>query len=162
MNAEAAARAKRERRRANEIKTRTIQRMQLKMTAPLDIGLEQTDAALGHGQEDMFDLGDASNGLRRKGGLNRLIDESDVESDDEDEAAGFDDESDGGDEILDEDEERERKVAGLEDELDGLYDSYQERLKERDAKYRVKEARRKNKEREEWHGIQPQGSDDED
>ena len=50
-------------------------------------------------------------------------------------------------------EEKERKIAELENELDGLYDSYQERLKERDAKYRVKEARRKDKEREEWHAY---------
>ncbi|KAL1740567.1 FtsJ-like methyltransferase-domain-containing protein, partial [Schizophyllum fasciatum] len=55
LNAEAAARTKRQRRRANEIKTKTIQRMQLQMTAPLDIGMEQADASLG-GQDDFFDL----------------------------------------------------------------------------------------------------------
>ncbi|KAJ3491042.1 hypothetical protein NLI96_g1012 [Meripilus lineatus] len=159
LNAEAAARAKRERRRANEVKNRTIQRMQLQMTAPLDIGMEQSDAALGYGHEDMFDLGDASKGLRKKGGISRLMDESDVDSDDEEAGAEEDDESDG--EVLDEDEERERKVAELENELDGLYDSYQSRLKERDSKYKVQEARRQNKEREEWHGIQEKGSDDE-
>lgn len=35
-------------------------------------------------------------------------------------------------------------------------------MKERDAKYKVKEARRNNKEREEWNGIQKADSDDED
>ena len=133
--------------------------MQLQMTAPMDIGMEQLDAALGHGQEDVFDLGDASRGLRKKGGISRLMDESDVDSDEEEAGAKEDDESDG--EVLDEDEERERKVAELENELDGLYDSYQSRLKERDSKYKVQEARRQNKEREEWHGIQEKGSDDE-
>lgn len=131
------------------------------MTAPMDIGMEQSDSALRHGQEDIFDLDDASKGLRKKGGLSRLMDESDVESDNEVDGEGLQGES-SDDEILDEDEERERKVGGLEDELDGLYDSYQERLRERDAKYRVREARRNNKEREEWHGIQAKKSDDED
>ncbi|KAJ7786428.1 FtsJ-domain-containing protein [Mycena metata] len=119
LNAEAAARTKRERRRANEVKTRTIQRMQLQMTAPLDIGLEQHDAA---------------------GGL-AALGEDDGESDEEDVASDNESES-----VLDSDEERQRK-------MDGLYDSYRERMRERDAKFKVKESREKNAEREEWRGI---------
>ncbi|KAF7320446.1 AdoMet-dependent rRNA methyltransferase SPB1 [Mycena kentingensis (nom. inval.)] len=148
LNSEAAARAKRERRRANEIKTRTIQRMQLQMTAPLDIGLEQTDASLG-GQEDFFDLGGAEKGLRKRGGAAALGDREDADSSDEEDAAGSD--SDG--EVLDSDEERDRKVASLEAEMDGMYDAYRDRLRERDHKFKVKESRAKNAEREEWHGI---------
>ncbi|KAJ3542705.1 hypothetical protein NM688_g5946 [Phlebia brevispora] len=160
LNSEASARAKRERRRANELKQRTIQRMQLQMTAPLDIGLEQADAALGHGQDDIFDLDHTVRSLRKKGGLSRLADQEDAESDSDDE--GAEDEAEN-DESLDSEEERERKVHELEDELDGLYNAYQERLKERDAKYKVKEARKKNKEREEWNGIQQSDEDsDED
>ena len=84
MNAEAAARAKRERRRANEQKTKTIQRMQLQMTAPLDIGLEHTDSALQTGHdEDMFDLGDTTKALAKKGGLSRLLNAGDDDSSDE-------------------------------------------------------------------------------
>ncbi|GLB36248.1 putative required for proper assembly of pre-ribosomal particles during the biogenesis of the 60S ribosomal subunit [Lyophyllum shimeji] len=157
LNAEAAARMKRERRRANELKTRTIQRMQLQMTAPLDIGLEQQDLALG-GQDDMFDLGGTERGLRKTGGIERLIgDDGDAVEESEEEEV---EENDG--EVLDSEEERERKVDGLEAELDGLYDAYQERLRERDTKFKVKEARRARAEREDWSGIQSEhGSDDE-
>lgn len=147
MNAEAAARAKRQRRRANEVKTRTIQRMQLRMTAPMDIGLEQADPALG-GHDDMFDLDQGSRALR-----GRVDDDSDSDEDE-----GEDD--DAEDEALDSEEERERKVAGLEAELDGMYDAYQEHLRERDAKYKVKESLKNNKAREAWHGIGQGGSDE--
>ncbi|KAI0639726.1 Spb1 C-terminal domain-containing protein [Trametes polyzona] len=145
LNAEAAARAKRERRRANEIKARTIQRMQLRMTAPMDIGLEQNDDAL-RGHDDMFELDDAE-ALRGKHAGAGYDDESEEEGDEDDEDADEDEE------VLDSEEERERKVAGLEAELDGLYDAYQEHLKERDAKWKVKEARKNSKAREEWSGI---------
>jgi AdoMet-dependent rRNA methyltransferase SPB1 len=69
---------------------------------------------------------------------------------------------DEDEEMLDSDEERERKVAGLEAELDGMYDMYQERMKERDAKFKVTEERRKHGQLEEWHGIQEKDSDEED
>ncbi|KAJ6604755.1 Spb1 C-terminal domain-containing protein [Mycena vulgaris] len=129
LNAEASARTKRERRRANE-----------------------HDASLG-GQDDFFDLGGAETGLRKRGGLAALVDEdaiggSDAEDDAED--SGAETES-----ALDSDEERQRKVGGLEAEMDGLYDAYRDRMRERDAKYKVKESREKNAEREEWGGIKP-------
>ncbi|KAL4241599.1 AdoMet-dependent rRNA methyltransferase SPB1 [Abortiporus biennis] len=157
INSETAARIKREKRKANEVKQRTIQRMQLQMTAPLDIGLEQNDESLRYGQEDIFDLDHTSKQLK-KGGIATLMDQFDADSSEDEQEK----EDDGDDEVLDSDEERERKVAALENMLDGLYDSYQERLKEKDAKYKVNEARRKNKDREEWHGIQKQDSDDEE
>ena len=91
LNAEAAARAKRERRRANEVKTKTIQRMQLQMTAPLDIGMEQSDLSL-RGQVDIFDLEATEKGLRRKGGASALGDEDDGESSEEDGAVHDEDE----------------------------------------------------------------------
>ena len=56
LNTEVASRVKRERRRANEIKSKTIRRMQLHMTTPLDIGLEQTDLSLRDGLDDILDL----------------------------------------------------------------------------------------------------------
>ncbi|KAJ2928956.1 hypothetical protein H1R20_g8252, partial [Candolleomyces eurysporus] len=164
LNAEAAARAKRERRRANEIKNRTIQRMQLQMTAPLDIGLEQNDASLNIGQDDIFDLEHTERHLKRKQRANFMTDNDGdivIDEDDEDDAKVDEDEDES---ILDEEEERQRKVAALEAEIDGLYDAYQERLRERDTKFKVKEARRKNAQREEWHGVQDasdsEGSDD--
>ncbi len=105
--------------------------------------MEQSDAAL-RGQDDIFELDDAD-ALKGKRSGAGYDDSSDEEGDSAEE------EEDG--EVLDLEEERERKVAGLEDELDGLYDAYQEHLKERDAKYRVKEARKNSKAREEWRGI---------
>ncbi|CAE6437170.1 unnamed protein product, partial [Rhizoctonia solani] len=56
LTTESAARAKRDRRRANEKRTRTVMRMQLQMTAPLDIGMDFKDDAL---KGDVFDLGEA-------------------------------------------------------------------------------------------------------
>ncbi|KAJ3509411.1 hypothetical protein NLJ89_g5233 [Agrocybe chaxingu] len=156
LNAEAVARAKRERRRANEIKSRTIQRMQLQMTAPLDIGLEQSDAALGISQDDVFDLGETLH-KKRRGGFTMDDDGDDiVESSEEEEGEDRDQEP------LDSEEEKEKKLVGLEAELDGLYDAYQGRLRERDAKFKVKESRRRNAEREAWNGIKCSGSGEED
>ncbi|KAJ2920187.1 hypothetical protein MD484_g29, partial [Candolleomyces efflorescens] len=164
LNAEASARAKRERRRANEIKTRTIQRMQLQMTAPLDIGLEQNDASLNLGQDDIFDLEHTERHLKHKQRANFMTDDDGDIVIDEDEAEGAETEEDKDESILDEEEERQRKIAALEAEIDGLYDAYQDRLRERDAKFKVKEARRKNAQREEWHGVQEasdsEGSED--
>lgn len=121
----------------------------------MDIGMEQSDAALG-GQDDMFELDDAASralrGKRAGAGY-----DSDSDSDAADNGADADEE-----EVLDSEEERERKLAHLEDELDGMYDAYQEHLKERDAKYKVKEARKNNKAREEWGGIDKSRSSDED
>ncbi|KAG1783842.1 Spb1 C-terminal domain-containing protein [Suillus placidus] len=152
LNVEAAARTKRERRRANEIKTKTIQRMQLQMTAPLDIGLEQIDASLGIGQEDMFDLTGTEKQLRNKGGIGIIrVDDDTPEDEDEDEIVARDDEKD---EVLDSEEERDQKASRLEAEMDGLYDAYQEKLKERDSKFQAREARQKNGMLEEWGGIQ--------
>ncbi|KAG1801518.1 Spb1 C-terminal domain-containing protein [Suillus plorans] len=152
LNVEAAARTKRERRRANEIKTKTIQRMQLQMTAPLDIGLEQIDASLGVGQEDMFDLTGTERQLRHKGGIGIIrVDDDTPEDEDEDEVVAGDDQED---EVLDSEEERDRKASRLEAEMDGLYDAYQEKLKERDSKFKARDARQGNKMLEEWGGIQ--------
>ncbi|KIY72862.1 FtsJ-domain-containing protein [Cylindrobasidium torrendii FP15055 ss-10] len=157
LNSEAAARTKRERRKANEVRTKTITRMQLSMTAPLDIGLEFQDASLGIGQEDVFDLAAAERQLP-EGKTGKQVDFSNVDDEPEDsEADGEGDEENFDDD--DEDEARERRLQGLEAELDGLYDMYQTRMQERDAKFKVKEAQRaKNTE---WGGIGA-GGDDED
>lgn len=126
--------------------------MQLQMTAPLDIGLEQSDAALG-GQGDIFDLGLAEKTTGKKQSIAKLVGENDEGSD------GSDDEVDGIEiDVEDEDDEAAR-IAGLEAELDGLYDAYKERLTERDSKAKAREAR-KNKDRDEWAGFGNKDSDD--
>lgn len=125
------------------------------MIAPMDIGMEQQDAALGLGQEDFFDLGRTENGLRKSSSARFLTDDNGdliVESDDEE-----GDEEDRDADVME--DETEEKLRNLEVELDGLYEAYQGRLRERDAKFKVNESRRKNAEREEWNGIQEQASD---
>ena len=127
------------------------------MIVPLDIGMEQQDSALDLGQEDIFDLGRTENGLRKSSSAQFLTDDNGdliVESDDE-EGDEQDRDSDG---VME--DEREEKLRNLEVELDGMYDTYQGRLRERDAKFKVNESRRKNAEREEWNGIQEQASDE--
>ncbi|KAJ3853806.1 Spb1 C-terminal domain-containing protein [Lentinula lateritia] len=157
-NAENVARAKRDRRRANEIRNKTIQRMQLQMTAPMDIGLDLQDASLG-GQDDFFDLQGAEKGMRKRGGVSNLVGTEGVLSQESD----VDNDNDNtNDEILDSEEEREKKTRELENELDGMYNSYRSQLRERDAKYKVREGREKNKEREAWSGIQKNDSSDEE
>jgi AdoMet-dependent rRNA methyltransferase SPB1 len=134
--------------------------MQLQMTAPLDIGLEQHDAALGIGQEDMFDLGDAERDMGMLGGVSDLMgEESDLAGSEEGET--MDDEQDASD-GLDSEDDAERKVAMLEAEMDQMYDIYQTRMRERDAKYKVREARKKKSERlGEWHGVREEASEEE-
>lgn len=159
------AKTKKERKRANEKKARDLLKLQLNMTVPDD--LDQNDLAL-QGEEEIFDLEEGENEARRrgkKGGLAALVENGegmDLSSESEEE----DDEDEEDDEILDSDEERERKTAALEGELDGLYDSYVERKKERDAKWKVKQDRLKDKNFDAWHGIQEksdeEGSDDDD
>lgn len=140
MNTEATGRAKRDKRRANEKKTKAIQRIQLSMTAPMDIGQEFADAQLAMGEDEVFNLGEAE-----KRGM-RDIDASSSESEEED-----DEEEDV--EMLDSDDERERKAQKLEGALDGMYDTYKQRMAERDAKWRAREAREKDKKNDAWAGI---------
>lgn len=143
ITAEATAKSKRERRRANEIKAKTIQRMQLQMVAPMDIGLDFKDQALEMGQEDVFDLSTQEKVKSKKLGDNVIhpLDEDADESENEEE--------DGVNE-----EDEDHRVSDLENELDGLYDAYRERKAGRDSKFKVKEARKKNKAREEkWEGF---------
>ncbi|KAG8722084.1 AdoMet-dependent rRNA methyltransferase spb1 [Ceratobasidium sp. 394] len=140
LNADAAARAKRDRRKANEKRTRTVMRMQLQMTAPLDIGMEFRDDAL---KGDVFDLSGADG---------RDVSEKDEDTSDE-EAGGERASNEEGEDGSSDDEDGEKKVAGLEGELDGLYERYRERMAERDLKFKAKESRQKDKSREEWGGI---------
>lgn len=128
--------------------------MQLQMTAPLDIGLEQTDASLGLGQDDFFDLTQAEREARRK---DKEIDfaNGDLEMQDSDAEQS---EAESVEDVDDEETQREKRLQGLEQELDGLYDSYQTRLQDRDTKYKVKEARKRNT--EEWGGINSKDDDD--
>ncbi|GAA5994311.1 27S pre-rRNA (guanosine2922-2'-O)-methyltransferase [Rhodotorula paludigena] len=166
---------RRERRRVNEKKQREVQRMQLNMVTPMDIGLEQQDGMT----SEMFDLGEVEGGKERRG-----VRGGRLASDDEGEASDAEDagaaqpqkaknqrmrprevipaaaaQDDGAeDEDVSDDERRTRR---LEESLDLLYESYQQTKLERDHKHKVKEQRRKRaiEEGGEFRGIKD--SDDE-
>jgi AdoMet-dependent rRNA methyltransferase SPB1 len=115
------------------------------MTAPMDIGLEQQDLSLRAGQEDTFEL---DPNLRKTLGRKLIIDgeEDDIVMSSEDEEV---DGVDGGEAMSQSGDEKD--MADLEAELDEMYESYQDRLRDRDAKARVRAARELKP--DEWHGI---------
>jgi AdoMet-dependent rRNA methyltransferase SPB1 len=127
------------------------------MTAPED--LDNDDRALGG--EEMFDLGEGEEEMKRghhsKKGLKDLVRDEDGMSESEE----SEEEEEEDNEVYSSDEERELKTQGLEGALDGLYDAYRERMSEKDAKWKVKQARLRDKNYEKWGGIK-EGSDDED
>ena len=151
LNEEAARKARKERRRRNELRQRKILKMQLQMTTPMDIGMELTDQQLTEGSGDFFDLGDAE----KKAGAVGLDELNDDESDDGEESSVTVNADDS-----DEDEDGDDRLARLEGEMDSLYEQYRTKMQERDAKFRVKEARKKDPNRDEWRGIKDDEDDD--
>jgi len=140
---------KRERRRENEKKQKEIVRMQMNMTAPMDIGMEQEGP---RGEGAIFRL----KGLDQTSALTRLakgkmtITREPAKKPDHDSGLGSSGETD---DESDEDGDR------LETELDALYDKYRERKMEADAKYRAKKARQEHDD-EEWEGVSADGKSD--
>jgi len=134
------SRRKRERRRENEKRQREIIRMQLHMTAPTDIGLEQGGPS---GEGSMFALKavDEYGAIDHivKGKMGILTDGN--ERKDHDSAIGSsetDEESDAEDR--------------LDRYLDSMYEQYQSRKSEVDAKFRAKKVR-KEYEDGDWEGF---------
>lgn len=150
------AKQRQDRKRANEKKARDLLKLQLNMTAP---DLETEDLALGG--EEVFDLGEGEREAKRQGksrSLGDLVEDADGMDADSEEAES--DVAEDDDEVFDSDEERELKLGALEGELDDLYGQYKDRMSERDAKWKVKQARNKDKNFDAWHGIR-EGSDSE-
>jgi AdoMet-dependent rRNA methyltransferase SPB1 len=133
---------KKERRKENEKKQKEIVRMQMNMTAPMDIGMEQEGP---RGEDSMFRLKaiDQTDALRRiaKGKMTKMT--AAEARKDRDSGIGSSGETD--DET---DEEGDR----LERELDNMYDDYRERKAAADAKYRAKKARKEHGD-DEWEGV---------
>jgi AdoMet-dependent rRNA methyltransferase SPB1 len=151
--------SKREKRKANEKKARTIQRLHLNMTAPEDMTMEDDLALAG---EDVFDLGQGEKEIKRRGGKAKTLDAALRDADGMDESEHEDaEEEEEEEEFLDSEDEREARTAKLEGALDGLYENYQDRMRDRDAKWKVKQARLRDRNQDSWHGVN-QGSDDED
>lgn len=133
---------KRERRRANELKQKEIVRMQLNMTAPMDIGMEEAGPM---GEGAMFSLKtlDQSTAAKRIAKGKMAIIKEDEKRKDHDSGLGS---------SADTDEESDEEEDRLERELDGMYEQYKERKGERDAKYRAKRLREEAEDGE-WEGV---------
>ncbi|KAL4931500.1 rRNA methyltransferase spb1 [Aspergillus undulatus] len=139
------SRSKKERRKENEKKRKEIVRMQMHMTTPMDIGIEQLGP---NGEDATFSLKRAE----RAGAKDVMASgkEMAIESESEESESESEYESD---------DEEDR----LERELDSLYEQYQESKENKDSKLRAKKAR-KDYEAEEWEGFSDsdkEGSDDE-
>lgn len=138
------AREKKERRKENAKKRKDIVRMQMHMTTPMDIGMDQV--GLG-GEDSTFSL----KKVDRAGARDAVVSARDIPAESESE-----EEEDEEDEESDDDGDR------LERELDTMYDQYQDRMEDRDSKLRAKKAR-KPYETDEWEGFSEDNkSDDED
>ncbi|KFH69469.1 hypothetical protein MVEG_04281 [Podila verticillata NRRL 6337] len=135
------------RRQKNERVQKNVQRMQLGMIIPTDIGLEQ-DGPDGQSLFSLVNI-EKAGGLKmvRKGDGNRksksmVKEDIDAEFIDDN---GMDSDVDGDAELM--------------EDLDEMYEQYKERQLERDAKLRAK-ARREDK--GEWKGFKKNGSGEED
>ncbi|KAL7769673.1 hypothetical protein ACKLNR_001057 [Fusarium oxysporum f. sp. zingiberi] len=141
---------KREKRKENERKQREVVRMQLNMSTPFDIGLEESGPI---GEGAMFSLKkvDKTDAMRR---LNRgkMIVPTQATQKEADSGFGSSGETD---------DESDPEEDRLERELESMYDQYKERKAEVDAKYRAKKAR-KNFGDDEWDGLSGEEADEKD
>ncbi|KAJ4123291.1 AdoMet-dependent rRNA methyltransferase spb1 [Fusarium equiseti] len=139
---------KREKRKENERKQREVVRMQLNMTAPMDIGMEEAGPI---GEGAMFSLKkvDKTDAMRK---LNRgkMIVPSQAPQKQIDSGLGSSGETD---------DESDPEEDRLERELDSMYDQYKERKSEVDAKYRAKKARKEHGD-DEWEGLSGEEADE--
>ena len=124
--------------------------MQLHMTTPVDIGLEAAQQGVGGDDGDfMFDLGEIEGrpGKQRvkKGPLpnDDLSGSESGESNESEEDESEDDDSEDANSNANDSNEDEQRFVNLEANLDLLYDEYQNTKLAKDAKHRVKEARKK-------------------
>ncbi|KAI5806995.1 Spb1 C-terminal domain-containing protein [Geopyxis carbonaria] len=144
------AEKKKNRRKGNEKKTKEITRMQLNMGTPMEIGMEQ--------EGDMFGLKAVEkagpNALVKvtRGKMNIVLKEE-VEGKRKDLDLGMHGLSEG------EEEEDDETANRLEEELDNLYEQYQDRKAESDAKFRAKKARKEHDDGE-WTGFSDQEKED--
>ena len=127
---------KKERRKENERKQKEIVRMQMHMTTPMEIGLEQSGP---DGADSMFAL----KAVEKSGGLGKITKGKMATIVQEEKKKEISDE---------EDEDSDPEQDALERELDAMYDQYQERMGDKDTKYRAKKARKEHEDGE-WEGF---------
>ena len=128
---------KKERRKENERKQKEMVRLQMHMTTPHDIGLEQEGP---NGDGAMFNRksADKADAVTKVASGKMDVAHEDSES--------SEDADSGSDSDSDEDGDR------LDRELDTLYESYQQRKEDSDAKQRAKRAR-KQKQEDDFEGF---------
>ncbi|KAG8905611.1 AdoMet-dependent rRNA methyltransferase spb1 [Tulasnella sp. 403] len=162
LTGEEAARRKRERKKINERRQKQLIKMQLGMVAPADIVTDGQDVDLdGQGLDtDFFDLNEAEKKKAAKKGANGVMaayDDVSSSGSEEEDRPKWVEES----EYSDSEDEREARVQRMEAEIDGMYQEYMERRMEKDPKYRVRQMRKKVRERTEaWDGVKAKDSDD--
>jgi AdoMet-dependent rRNA methyltransferase SPB1 len=141
LNDKEGSRKKREKRRENERKQKEIVRMQLNMTVPTEIGLEQAGP---NGADSMFALKaiDKPEVIHQLSRGKMVIAKDNESRKDHDSGIGTSDTDDESD------EEEDR----LDRHLDAMYDQYQNRKAEVDAKFRAKKARKEHEDGE-WEGF---------
>lgn len=153
LTKEEASRARRARRKANEKRAKNLQRMQLNMVVPADIGMEQEGP---DGHQTLFGLSNINKAgalqTVRKGDMSQL-DIQEGMPDDDDYHVDEPNEQDDG--YVDSDDDK----LELEKQLDSMYEAYIERQAERDAKYKVKKMRAKENE---WKGFDKKDESDDD
>ena len=139
LHEHATAKKKRERKRENVRKQKEIVRMQMHMTTPTEIGLEQKGP---NGEDSMFALNavDKAGAVERiaKGSMALQVPVKEQRVDD-----------------LSATEESDIEEDKLDEELDALYSQYQERKSNADAKFRAKKARIERDDGD-WEGISDQ------
>ncbi|MCJ1431317.1 AdoMet-dependent rRNA methyltransferase spb1 [Xylographa pallens] len=148
LNDKESSRKKKDRRRENEKKQREIIRMQMHMLPPTEIGLEQAGP---NGEDSMFALSavDKAGAVERVSRGRMVINAESKNPDNYDENSESEETSDAEEDHLDR-------------ELDALYEQYQDKKSESDAKYRAKKARKDHGDGE-WTGLSDQeASDSED
>ena len=138
LNDRNTSRKKREKRRENEKKQREIIRMQMHMTPATEIGLEQAGPS---GEDSMFRLATVD----RAGAIERIVRGRMVlnPQSSENKEKELSESSDG--QTDDEEDQLDR-------ELETLYERYQNRKSESDAKFRAKKARKEHDDGE-WGGL---------
>jgi AdoMet-dependent rRNA methyltransferase SPB1 len=133
---------KKQRRNENERKQKEIVRMQMNMTTPYEIGLEQAGP---QGEDSMFALKavDKAGALSRiaKGKMATLV------------------ERERPDESSDEEQVTDDEGDFLERDLDEMYGDYVEQRSARDAKYRAKRAKNEGDDGE-WNGFSDDGKEE--
>ncbi|KAI2732472.1 hypothetical protein CBS147332_1611 [Penicillium roqueforti] len=147
MREQQTTKGKKERRKENEKKRKDIIRMQMNMTTPMEIGMEQ----LGMGGDDTtFTL----RRVDRENARDAVVNARDLPTE-----SGSENENESESETEESDDEEDR----LERELDQMYEQYTGRLEDKDSKLRAKKTR-KQYEVDEWEGFsdREKGSSDEE